>query len=229
MARKGRGKAKGGAYEREICRTLSLWWSDGEDGDVFYKTAGSGNRATARTRAGKDTSFGYGDVQAINPIGQPLMDVSVIELKKGYNKETLIDCLDRPPQSAHKVWEKWIRQAEEEEAGAGSVGWMLISRRDQRQDLLTMSEGLYEELLRCGACTKEFIGSACATIPIRSESYFEENLVTVFVTPLQNFLDLVSPSVIKKAAKRKKQRLKDAKTRRGVEEATESKMWRKQR
>ena len=40
------GKAKGGAFERKICKMLSLWLSEGESTDLFVRSSSSGARAT---------------------------------------------------------------------------------------------------------------------------------------------------------------------------------------
>jgi len=42
--------AKGSSFEREICTILSKWWTNNERDDVFWRTAGSGARATTRSK-----------------------------------------------------------------------------------------------------------------------------------------------------------------------------------
>ena len=54
--------AKGPSFEREVCEKLSLWWTDGKRDDVFMRTSGSGGKATARRKKGKDTPFQGGDI-----------------------------------------------------------------------------------------------------------------------------------------------------------------------
>lgn len=44
---------KGSVFEREICKALGRWWTDGERDDIFWRTAGSGARATCRLERGK--------------------------------------------------------------------------------------------------------------------------------------------------------------------------------
>ena len=74
--------AKGSAFEREIAKLLSLWWSDCERDDIFWRTQTSGARATSRKRRGQDTFGQYGDIQACDPVGQPLLDCCIIEIKR---------------------------------------------------------------------------------------------------------------------------------------------------
>ena len=76
--------AKGGDFEREVSRLLSLWWTEGARDDVFWRTSASGGRATSRAQAFKRTRYEYGDITFTDPIGKPLLDVTVIEAKRGY-------------------------------------------------------------------------------------------------------------------------------------------------
>lgn len=127
---------KGSQFERDICKQLSLWWTKGENDDVFWRSASSGGRATQRKKQGKKTFGQDGDVQATNPIGQRLIDVTVIEIKKGYNKSTLVDLLDKGSKNAKQQYEKWFEKIEQESKDAGAFAWMLIHKRDRREALV---------------------------------------------------------------------------------------------
>jgi len=77
----GGGKAKGGEFERKICKELSLWVSQGKHDDLFWRSAMSGGRATVRGKKGKETASGHGDITAVTPEGNLLTDFFVIECK----------------------------------------------------------------------------------------------------------------------------------------------------
>jgi len=130
--------AKGGQFERDICRELSMWWTDGERDDVFWRTSQSGGRATTRRKKGKKTFGQYGDVQATDPIGQPLIDLCTIELKKGYNKASCGDLLDKNLRFEGKPtpWEKMVHQAIGQAKEAQTSYWWLIHKRDHRETIL---------------------------------------------------------------------------------------------
>ena len=64
-----KSKDKGGNFERDICKALSLWYTYGEDDNIFWRTSGSGNRATVRTKKGQKTKYDYGDITFSNPDG----------------------------------------------------------------------------------------------------------------------------------------------------------------
>lgn len=75
------GKAKGSAFERLICKELSLFVSCGEREDLYWRSAMSGGRATVRAGKGKETASQAGDVSAIDGEGFWLIEDHVIELK----------------------------------------------------------------------------------------------------------------------------------------------------
>jgi hypothetical protein len=74
--RKGGGKQKGAAFERLICKALSLWVTGGKRGDVFWRSAMSGGRATIYTDVRQ-----CGDICAVAPEGAPLVERYFIECK----------------------------------------------------------------------------------------------------------------------------------------------------
>jgi len=140
----GRSK-KGSAFERVVCKELSRWWTHGERSDIFWRTSGSGARAKTRSKTGKKTFGQYGDVQATDPIGQPLIDWVTIEIKKGYSKNTFQDLVDAMPKQK-PVFGQFIDQARTDHENAESEWWLLISKRDQREALVTMPLGLWKDL-----------------------------------------------------------------------------------
>ena len=183
---------KGSNFEREICKMLSEWWSSGANDDLFWRTDNSGGRAKFRKRyQGKDTYGQAGDVQAINPIGQPLLDVFTLELKRGYSKNTMMDMMDKKPHMAMQQWEKHIRQVIGDSKNAKSKSWMLISRRDQREAVIDITIGIANLLVNEG----------CKLFQIpHLKSYLilkNEKRISVYTTQLFNFLKVVNPDNVK--------------------------------
>lgn len=123
---------KGSPFEREIARKLSLWWSDGQADDWFWRTAGSGGRATNRAKSGKSTANGGGDICAQTKEAQNLLDKVTFELKRGYNTATISDLLDNDGG----VMGKFIEQARRSASLAGTPYWAVIHKRDRREALL---------------------------------------------------------------------------------------------
>ena len=186
--KKRRSPKKGGAFERLICKQLSLWWTYGKRDDVFWRTAGSGARATARSKRGRGTKNQYGDVQATDPIGQSLIDLCTIEIKKGYGRNSYFDLIDKLPNETKQPYKKFIQQAIEQYEQAETEWWLLITKRDYKETLIAMPIGLKRQL---GAFAKL---NKC--VP---SMRFVFNLLRekIFVTTLDEFFRVVSPRHIK--------------------------------
>lgn len=172
--------AKGSQYEREICVQLSRWWTGGERSDIFWRTAGSGGRARVRGRKGEKTEGQHDDVCATDPIGQPLLKVMTIEIKRGYNKDTLHDLIDKPTDKEQR-WETWIKKAEESRKQAGAFGWAIIHKRDRREPVAMFSAPLWHRL-QIHTNPKSVLWVSAST--------------TCFVVPFRDFLKIY-PSVIR--------------------------------
>lgn len=76
--------AKGGNFENEIARQLSLWFTKGKRDDVFGRSDGSGARFTSRRKRGKDTANQHGDITFTDILGESLISIWSIEAKTGY-------------------------------------------------------------------------------------------------------------------------------------------------
>lgn len=139
---------KGSAFERAFCKDLSRWWTDGERDDVFWRTSGSGARATART--GQSTFGQYGDIQATDPIGQPLVNLVTFELKAGYRDATASDQLDILAAMTAREFVSFIRQAQESSDESGAPYWAVVHKRTRREPLITIPMELVRDLKRIG-------------------------------------------------------------------------------
>ena len=72
-------RSKGASFEREICKYLSLWWTEGEFDDVFWR------KRVRSTRKSVSAEFQLGDIKAERPEGEDLLKIFSIELKTGYS------------------------------------------------------------------------------------------------------------------------------------------------
>jgi hypothetical protein len=138
--------AKGSAFEREISKALSKWWTHGERDDVFWRSSASGARATQRRKTGKSTFGQEGDIQATDPIGQPLIDLCTIELKTGYKDAVPISLIDKLQPFHKSRWFEFVKQCVEEQRAAGAYGWLLIMRRNNKQITIFMPSRIWREL-----------------------------------------------------------------------------------
>ena len=130
---------KGSEFEREICKLLSRWWTDGKRDDVFWRCSQSGGRATQRAKTGQKTFGSYGDITAVDPIGAPLLKYFTIELKRGRSHGCLGDLIDLKGDNAKHPFVTCLLQARRSAKQAGSKTWMLICRRDRRKAMVYLS------------------------------------------------------------------------------------------
>ena len=129
-------KGKGSSFERQVCNQLSLWWSQGERTDLFWRTANSGGRATVRAKRGEKTRSHYGDICATDPDAQILIDTICLELKRGYNKDTVSDLLDKSTHARKQTYHAWFEKIAATSKLANTVSWALIARRDKREAVI---------------------------------------------------------------------------------------------
>ena len=108
----GGGKQKGGNFERLICKKLSLWVSYGKRDDIFWRSAMSGGRATVGLKKGIKRTNQFGDITAIDPMGQKLIDTFIIECKAYKNIQLQSMLFGKPKDnSIYGFWLKLHEQA----------------------------------------------------------------------------------------------------------------------
>jgi hypothetical protein len=145
--RPGGGKAKGTAFERKVCKDLSLWVSHGSDPDLFWRSAISGGRATVLLKGGRSIKPA-GDICAVDPAGHKLTDRYFIECKHDRNLE-----LSRFLCHTGKLWKFWEKAVQQAVDHRRSP--MLIARQNNFPILLLVYVGKLRKpypLAELGAC-----------------------------------------------------------------------------
>ena len=141
---------KGSEFERNMGPLLSLWWTDNERDDVFWRRD-SGARAKRRSREGKHTFGAHGDICAIDPVGLPLTNLCTIELKNGYGKWSLLDVVDRPPMrkgqknKTLQTFEAFLDQVIEDAEAVGTYP-VIVSKRDKRQPVIIYPRAMHKRI-----------------------------------------------------------------------------------
>lgn len=123
---------KGGQYERDLCRQLSNWWTNGKHSDVFWRTSQSGGRATTRAKSGQRTRGQEGDIAATHPSGLPFTRLFTIESKRGYPKHNPMFMIAPSKREGKKGFAEFIVQAKNAAGRAQTPFWLIIHRWDQR-------------------------------------------------------------------------------------------------
>ena len=184
---------KGSNFEREICKLLSLWWTNDKRDDIFWRTSGSGARATTRSKTKQKTFGQYGDVQATDPIGQPLIDLCTIEIKRGYSKSTFADLIEESQTANAKpcAYAKFIEQARQDCNRAGSFSWLLIIKRDRRKPIIIIPSILHTKI-------KIIDYSIDIKLPTQARIKVKNLRRTgIYIYPLEDFLSYMKPKVMK--------------------------------
>lgn len=197
LLRGGGSSSKGGDYERDICRLLSTWWTDGARDDIFWRSSGSGARAKVRHRAGAGTAGQHGDVAATDPVGVPFVDVFTTEIKRGYSEYTIHDLLDKLPGAGVQEWEHFFAQAIESYEQAGSLSWLLITRRTRREALVWIPVFIFQELHRVGAFSEKFPTPLSRMKVCVRDLDKQEKIIDVCGMHLDAFLEGVKPDHVK--------------------------------
>ena len=179
------GKAKGSDFEREICRSLSLWFSKGQNDDYFWRADASGARATFRHRQGKSVT-NCGDIKAIDERGLSLTRLATIECKRGYSYETISDLLDKKVHP-NLSWDYFFRQVIEGQKASKTPGWFLITQRNRRKTLMFMNFELYTLLDKNGASL--YRSRPC-------QRFVTAEGLRIFGTTLENFFQHVSREAV---------------------------------
>lgn len=143
--------AKGGRFERDICRRLSVWWTGDPHTDVlFWRTSQSGGRATTRAKSHKRTTRAHcGDIMALDDRGATLTRFITWELKKGYNGDAAANIqslLDFPRTKKLHTFADWIRQAMDAAQNADTPFWAVVHKRDGREITMTCPAVLLDAL-----------------------------------------------------------------------------------
>jgi hypothetical protein len=193
---KGRGKSKGNSFEREICKALSLWWTEGKRDDVFWRSQNSGGRATSRKKGGKHTAGQFGDVSATESLAEPLTQFFTIELKRGYPDTNAQSVLDNPMGNKPNDLESFLMQAgRDAELAETPGGFLLISKRDRKEILIWQTLESWQELV---AYTGEPMPVPFLTLALENRTFPD-----VIGLRFYDWTEIVNPTLIKNALKRR--------------------------
>jgi hypothetical protein len=174
-----------------------LWWSNGKRDDLFWRTGGSGGRAKRRGRAGQKTHGQHGDICATHPKAQLLIDTLTIEIKRGYNRCTFADVMDKTETAAIQQWESWVLQAEESYQQAGSKSWMIIHKRDRRMPMVYVPAVFYRHLKAAWFLDAQAL-LRDATCPLMILCFnIGRTEHVVMGMPLESFLSTFTPKMIR--------------------------------
>lgn len=197
--------AKGGQFERLICDQLSKWWVGNEDESVFWRASQSGGRATVRRRKGKTTKNQDGDITFTDIIGEPLIRLFVIEVKRGYQSHTLAELFDHNGCTKPGDFEQWLNKAQMQAEESGRPYWMLIQRRNSKLAMVYFSAAFYD---RCRDTNLTFKGPMPKPFATfvgyarkQGKAKVRGSKIKLCAMRLDTFLEIVQPKHIRRIAK----------------------------
>ena len=145
--RKGvNGAQKGFGFERKLAVIFGEWWSEGARDDIFWRTDGSGSRATSRAKRGKKTRFQYGDMTFTDPVGQPLIEAFNFEFKNYKTYDLLSAFAQTDPNKSWLVM--WTEGRVDADLSHREP--ILITKKNQHKMIMWMPHGLYYALHSAG-------------------------------------------------------------------------------
>ena len=199
-------RQKGPKHERNFCKRLSKWWTSGRRDDIFWRTAGSGARATTRAKKGIRTHDSYGDLKAEHVSGKPLTDRSIWSLKRGYTGKkgktsmkwvSILDLIDSPAGSKNKpAIARWWRELLELQHFTGKEYVFLVFKRDRRDEVIGMLPSAFNNFeAYCG----EFKGTL---------GVVKDQMTSIIFMKTDDFFTWLKPVALGKKMKKVKRRKK---------------------
>jgi hypothetical protein len=134
--RRGGGKAKGASFERDVCKALSLWVSNGTQEDVYWRSAMSGGRSTVARAKGKRLAEQAGDITCIHRSGQSFADKFFMECK--FYKDLQYTGLLTGKGNLVKFWSEASKQAKH----YGKLPFMIAKQNQQPATVCLSREGM---------------------------------------------------------------------------------------
>jgi hypothetical protein len=192
-----KGQKKGSAFERKMCKVLSRWYSRGMKGrkgerdDIFWRTDGSGARATCRMKKGLSTSNSCGDVATLSGSGRRFIRLCMIELKKGYTAKknqirnesvSITNLVDSQLKNKKKepILLRWVKKAIKEAEEHNRKHPIIIFQRDRKEPCIVIQRHTFQMLTKN---FRRFINSNDGTL-----LWVQIQGLDFLVFPLSNFL-----------------------------------------
>lgn len=170
--RPGGGKSKGGQFERDMSRKLSLWLTGGRKDDCLWRSAGSGSMSTNSIKRGTGAKqYQASDLSPNSPEAYLLLDRFTVECKYYANLQ-LDGLLFNPKCQLLTFWKQAQR-----DSGSVSKHAMLIAKQNRRPIMLGIHTQLYKKLF-----------SALGTIP---SIHISHQCLVLFT--LDDFLKALDP------------------------------------
>ena len=177
--RPGGGKNKGSSFERKICKEMSLWFTENERDDVFFRSASSGAMATQRFKKGKNTAGQQGDITSTDSEGINFINKFSIELKS-YKDFSLDFLVYKNKSLIHDFWKQC-----KEDAERSGRNPLLIIKKNKRKEIIIFEHDLYKYFC-------DYFGELPNKLYIHG--YINDTYIMIML--LTDFFEFVNPAML---------------------------------
>ena len=139
--KKKNSKSKGSSFERTVAKQLSLWVSNGKRDDHFWRTAGSGSRSTIRSKKGKLTEGGSGDICSMSMETKIFTDALIFECKHLKNLNLWSFITHTMSDTYYGYWKELTEKAKQEEKIP-----VLIAKENNKPTLFITNSDLSDKI-----------------------------------------------------------------------------------
>lgn len=171
--------AKGGEWERDVCKFLSKWINGEQKPYVFWRGRGSGGMFTvSEGDVGEKFS---GDIYPVREEGKFLTDIFSIECKSGYKEASLdkfLKCNKSDP--IREFWEQCVDDAKK----AGKRSMLIFKKKGYPTPWLGISYEVYQML-------KGYLE------PCRMIHLYWNDLPDTYFFEYRGFFNIITPEIIK--------------------------------
>jgi len=143
--RSNQSSSKGFGFARQMCVLWSKWWTDDKDEDLFWRTAGSGSRATTRRKRGAEDKWNHGDMKPDAPEGYELCAKWCFEFKF-YQKYDIKGVIHHVNQQSD--WMQWWAKIVDEAEAVGRDP-ILVTKQNKGKPIIWFHEDTWFGLQRC--------------------------------------------------------------------------------
>jgi hypothetical protein len=188
------GATKGFGFERKLAVKFGLWWTEGDRDDVFWRTEGSGSRATSRAKRGKKTRFQYGDMTFTDPIGMPLIEAFNFEFKNYRTYDLLSAFAQTDP---NKSWLVMWAEARID-ALLSRREPILITKKNQHDMIMWMPRELFIDLYSCNfrPYPRVLVELKAQSVRMKKGNSIEIPQHAVYGVLLDDFFETMDPRVV---------------------------------
>lgn len=136
-------KSKGSSFERDICKKLSIYLTNGKDERVMWRTSNSGGTATVqKNMKSKFAKKNAGDICQISERGlyknvDKFFDTYFIECK-AYKYVSIY-----PP--LNKIWMDWIEECQRNKSITNKKIFLIVKFNNRK--ILVFSEDSYNDII----------------------------------------------------------------------------------